>query len=103
LGIDGAHKKIHRNVSAGEKIKVRNSALTLGYGATLVGARARFYNVIDLVNRLETEARATRQDCIADHLAWLDLVVLDELNYLPSAQSGGQFLFHLISRHYERT
>jgi len=40
---------------------------------------------------------------IADHLARLDLVVLDELGYLPFAQSGGQLLFHLISRLYEQT
>ena len=67
------------------------------------GARARFYNVVDLVNRLEAEARAGRQGRIADHLARLDLVVLDELGYLPFAQSGGQLLFHLISRLYETT
>ncbi len=36
------------------------------------GARARFYNVVDLVNRLEAEARAGRQGRIADHLARLD-------------------------------
>jgi DNA replication protein DnaC len=67
------------------------------------GARARFYNVVDLVNRLEAEARAGRQGRTADHLARLDLVVLDELGYLPFAQSGGQLLFHLISRLYEQT
>jgi DNA replication protein DnaC len=44
-----------------------------------------------------------RQGRIADHLARLDLVVLDELGYLPFAQSGGQLLFHLISRLYEQT
>jgi hypothetical protein len=31
------------------------------------------------------------------------LVILDELGYLPFAQSGGQLLFHLVSRLYERT
>src|SRR5439155_26700675 len=67
------------------------------------GARGRFYNVVDLVNRLEAEARAGRQGRIADHLPRLDLVVLDELGYLPFAQSGGQLLFHLISRLYEQT
>ncbi len=33
----------------------------------------------------------------------LDLIVLDELGYLPFAQSGGQMLFHLISRLYKQT
>ena len=67
------------------------------------GARGRFYTVVDLVNRLDSEARAGRQGRLADHLLRLDLVVLDELGYLPFAQAGGQLLFHLISRLYERT
>jgi len=67
------------------------------------GARGRFYNVVDLVNRLEAEARAGRQGRLADYLTRLDFVVLDELGYLPFAQAGGQLLFHLISRLYERT
>jgi len=67
------------------------------------GARGRFFNVVDLVNRLDAEARGGRQGRIADQLCRMDLVVLDELGYLPFAQSGGQLLFHLISRLYERT
>src|SRR6202023_2955235 len=67
------------------------------------GARGRFYTVVDLVNRLESEARAGRQGRLADYLTRLDFVVLDELGYLPFAQTGGQLLFHLISRLYERT
>ncbi|QQP93327.1 IS21-like element helper ATPase IstB (plasmid) [Skermanella sp. TT6] len=67
------------------------------------GARARFFTVVDLVNRLEAETRAGRQGRTAEHLVRLDLVILDELGYLPFAQSGGQLLFHLISRLYEKT
>jgi DNA replication protein DnaC len=67
------------------------------------GARGRFYTVVDLVNRLESEARSGRQGRLADYLIRLDFVVLDELGYLPFAQAGGQLLFHLISRLYERT
>jgi DNA replication protein DnaC len=67
------------------------------------GARGRFFNVVDLVNRLETEHRAGKQGRIADYLTRLDFVLLDELGYLPFAQAGGQLLFHLISRLYERT
>ena len=67
------------------------------------GSRGRFFNVVDLVNRLETEHRAGKQGRIADYLTRLDFVVLDELGYLPFAQAGGQLLFHLISRLYERT
>jgi DNA replication protein DnaC len=67
------------------------------------GARGRFYTVVDLVNRLESEARSGRQGRLADYLSRLDFAVLDELGYLPFAQTGGQLLFHLISRLYERT
>ncbi|HEY9550466.1 MAG TPA: IS21-like element helper ATPase IstB [Kiloniellaceae bacterium] len=67
------------------------------------GARGRFFNVVDLVNKLEAETRAGRQGRLADQLCRMDLIVLDELGYLPFAQSGGQLLFHLISRLYERT
>ena len=66
------------------------------------GARGRFYTVVDLVNRLESEARGGRQGRLAEYLTRMDFVVLDELGYLPFAQTGGQLLFHLISRLYER-
>ncbi|MGB4829258.1 MAG: IS21-like element helper ATPase IstB [Paracoccaceae bacterium] len=67
------------------------------------GTRGRFFNVVDLVNRLETETRGGKQGRMADNLTRLDFVIFDELGYLPFAQSGGQLLFHLISRLYERT
>ena len=67
------------------------------------GTRGRFYNVVDLVNRLETETRGGKQGRLADYMTRLDFVILDELGYLPFAQAGGQLLFHLISRLYERT
>ena len=59
--------------------------------------------MVDLVNRLETETRNGRQGRLADHLTRMDFIILDELGYLPFAQSGGQLLFHLVSRLYERT
>jgi DNA replication protein DnaC len=78
-------------------------AIAIARSCIRSGARGRFYNVVDLVNRLEAEARNTRQGRLADHLTRMDFVILDELGYLPFAQSGGQLLFHLISRLYERT
>ena len=68
-----------------------------------VGRKARFFNVVDLVNKLEAETKLGPQGRIADGLTRVDLVILDELGYLPFAQSGGQLLFHLISRLHERT
>jgi DNA replication protein DnaC len=78
-------------------------AVAIARSCIRAGARGRFTTAVDLVNRLEAEARAGQQGRIADQLTRLDLVVLDELGYLPFAQSGGQLLFHLISRLYERT
>jgi len=67
------------------------------------GQRGRFFNVVDLVNQLEQEKLSGRGGKLAESLARLDLVVLDELGYLPFPKSGGQLLFHLISKLYERT
>ena len=78
-------------------------AIAIARSCIRSGARGRFYNVVDLVNRLEAETRNGRQGRLADHLTRMDFIVLDELGYLPFAQSGGQLLFHLVSRLYERT
>jgi len=78
-------------------------AIAIARSCIRAGARGRFYNVVDLVNRLEAESRNGRQGRIADYLTRKSFAVLDELGYLPFAQSGGQLLFHLISRLYERT
>ena len=76
-------------------------AIAIARSCIRSGARGRFYNVVDLVNRLETETRNGRQGRLAEHLT--RIIVLDELGYLPFAQTGGQLLFHLISRLYERS
>jgi DNA replication protein DnaC len=81
------------------------SHLSIALARALIrnGARGRFFNIVDLVNRLETEARSGKQGRLADFITRLDFVIMDELGYLPFAQAGGQLLFHLISRLYERT
>jgi DNA replication protein DnaC len=78
-------------------------AMAIARSCIRAGSRGRFFNTVDLVNRLEAEARTGRQGRLADYLTRLDFVVLDELGYLPFAQAGGQLLFHLVSRLYERT
>jgi len=80
-----------------------HTAIAIARACIRRGARGRFFNVVDLVNKLDAEARADRQGRTADLLCRLDFLVLDELGYLPFAQTGGQLLFHLISRLYERT
>jgi DNA replication protein DnaC len=78
-------------------------AIAITRSCIRAGSRGRFFNTVDLVNRLEAEGRSGRQGRLADYLTRLDFIILDELGYLPFAQSGGQLLFHLISRLYERT
>jgi DNA replication protein DnaC len=102
---DGAFLTQQRNVVliGGTGTGKSHLAIAVARACIRAGARGRFFNVVDLVNRLETEARGGRQGRMADHLTRLDFVVLDELGYLPFAQTGGQLLFHLISKLYERT
>ena len=78
-------------------------AIAIARNVIRAGKKARFFNAVDLANKLETETKLHHQGRIADGLMRVNLVVLDELGYLPFAQSGGQLLFHLISRLYERT
>ncbi|TXS95846.1 AAA family ATPase [Parahaliea maris] len=65
--------------------------------------RVRFLSTIELVNALEQEKQAGQQGRMANRLIHTDLVILDELGYLPISQAGGALLFHLISKLYERT
>jgi DNA replication protein DnaC len=78
-------------------------AIAIARACIRAGTRGRFFNVVDLVNKLEAEGRARRQGRMADYLSRMDFIILDELGYLPFALSGGQLLFHLISRLYEQT
>ena len=78
-------------------------AIAIGVNAVNSRRRVRFFSAIDLVNRLDAELRAGRAGRLGDQLCRIDLVIIDELGYLPFAQAGGQLLFHLISTLYERT
>ena len=78
-------------------------AIAIAAAVVRAGARGRYFNTVDLVNRLEEEVRLGKAGALASQLGRLDLVVLDELGYLPFARSGGQLLFHLISKLYEKT
>ena len=72
-------------------------------GLSRHGKRVRFYSTVDLVNALEQEKAQGRAGRIAMSLMRMDLVVLDELGYLPFSQAGGALLFHLLSKLYEHT
>ena len=72
-------------------------------GIALQGKKVRFYSTVDLVNVLEREKRDGKAGRIALSLMRMDLVILDELGYLPFSQVGGALLFHLLSKLYEHT
>ena len=65
--------------------------------------RVRFFSTVELVNALEQEKAHGKAGQIALKLMYVDLVVLNELGYLPFSQTGGALLFHLLSKLYERT
>lgn len=60
--------------------------------------KVRFFSTIELVNVLGLEKAKGKAGQIAEDLTKLDLVVLDELGYLPFSASGGALLFHLLDK-----
>lgn len=79
-------------------------ATALGVKAiTQQGKRVRFFSTVELTNSLELEKAAGKQGKLAYSLMHVDIVILDELGYLPFSQAGGALLFHLLSKLYERT
>jgi len=107
-----------RQLHAGEFMAGAHNVVLIGgpgtgktHIATAIGVQAvehhrkkvRFFATVDLVNALEQEKALNKAGQLADRLSRLDLVILDELGYLPFSASGGALLFHLLSRLYEQT
>ena len=79
-------------------------ATSIGIEAIRVHSkRVRFFSTVELVNALELEKSQGKSGQLAHKLMYVDLVILDEMGYLPFTQSGGALLFHLLSKLYERT
>ena len=107
-----------RQLHAGEFMAGAHNVVLIGgpgtgktHIATALGVQAvehhrkkvRFFATVDLVNALEQEKAMNKAGQMADRLSKLDLVILDELGYLPFSASGGALRFHLLSRLYEQT
>jgi len=76
-------------------------ATSIASQAIRSGHRARFFNLVDLANQLEQEKLNGKGGRLAERLArYTELVVLDELGYLPFSKNGGQLVFHLLSHLY---
>jgi len=113
----GINEKLVRAIASGDFLRHRRNVIFVGAAGTgkthlaaaiarswiRCGARGRFHNARALVTRLKVEVRAGWQGDIADQLSGFDFLVLDELGFLPFAQSAGELLFHLVCRLYEQT
>lgn len=77
-------------------------AIALALSACRQGKRVRFYRVAKLVDELALMRKDLRLSRFTAQFVKLDLLVLDELGFLPIDQQGAQMLFQLISDLYER-
>jgi DNA replication protein DnaC len=101
---------VKQNVPANNAVLVRRPGTVKTHLATAIGVRSihqhrsrvRFLSTIELANPFEKEKQEAKHGRIANRLMGADLVILDELSYLPFSQSGGALLFHLISKLYEK-
>lgn len=78
-------------------------ATALGVEACGRGKKVRFFRVTELITQM-MEAREERVLArLKGQLAKLDLLILDELGYVPASKLGAELLFDVISAAYERT
>jgi DNA replication protein DnaC len=122
VGFEFAHSRVDealvRRLHGGEFLASAQNVVLIGgpgtgktHLATAIGIeavqqhhrRVRYLSTVELVNALEREKASGKAGQIALRLTYADLVILDELGYLPFSQAGGALLFHLISKLYERT
>jgi DNA replication protein DnaC len=78
-------------------------ATALAMAACAQGKKVRFWRVTELITTLR-EAEQDRQLLrLRQHLAKLDLLVLDEFGYVPASKAGAELLFDVIATAYERS
>ncbi|ASG67319.1 hypothetical protein CDV26_11450 [Francisella halioticida] len=78
-----------------------HTAIAIAREIVKLGRKARFHNIVDLVNQLEQQKLNNNSGKLAEKLKSMDVIVLDELGYLPFSKSEGALLFHLLSKLHE--
>jgi len=78
-------------------------AIAIGSRAAKEGFKVRFFNLVDLANQLEREKEESYAGRLAKHLEKIDVLILDELGYLPFSKNGGQLIFHMLSKLHAKT
>jgi len=76
--------------------------IALGHAAAAAGFRVRFTTAVDIVNTLAAAQNAGRLAQEIRKYTRPDLLVMDELGYLPIDKHGADLLFQIISQRYER-
>ena len=77
--------------------------MSIAIGMSLLRGKkkVRFFGTVDLVNALEQEKLSGKGGRLVGQLSRIDCLILDELGFLPFSKSGGQLLFHVLSKLYE--
>ena len=78
-------------------------AIAISSRAVRNGHKARFFNLVDLANQLECEKVNGHSGRLVSAIAKVDILILDELGYLPFSKTGGQLIFHLLSKIHQTT
>jgi DNA replication protein DnaC len=78
-------------------------ATALGMAACAQGKRVRFWRVTELITTLREADQERQLLRLRSQLTKLDLLILDELGYVPASKAGAELLFDVIATAYERT
>ena len=77
-------------------------ASALGFAGCMQGRKVRFFTVKALINHLTEMTEQRQLERTLRQLERQDVLILDELGYVPFSRTGAELLFEVISRAYER-
>jgi DNA replication protein DnaC len=78
-------------------------ALAIGLAACQKGYRVRFTTAASLVHELMEARDEKRLLRFQKHLASFELLIVDELGFVPLSKTGAEMLFEIFSQRYERS